>query len=89
MCPTGEKGQDLLTELLMLFTVKGDTVFDPAFGSGSMMVAAVNTGRHFVGWECDLEAFKVCFFPAPHEKSCFAWQVYLYEQIFSIVTQQQ
>jgi hypothetical protein len=36
---TGEKAQDLLTEpeLLMLFTLKGDTVFDPAFGSGSMM----------------------------------------------------
>jgi hypothetical protein len=68
---TGEKDQDLLRELCELYTTKNDTVFDPAFGTGSMMEAAVSLGRHFVGWENDILAYKVRSFALQHEKRCF------------------
>lgn len=46
----------------MLFTLPGETVFDPAFGSSSLMKACVETGRNYVGVEKSYECFKVFFF---------------------------
>jgi len=39
--------------LIHLFTYEGDLVLDPFVGSGSTAVAAVRTGRHFVGYDTD------------------------------------
>lgn len=39
--------------LIELYTYKGDLVLDPFMGSGSTAVAAVATGRHYVGFDTD------------------------------------
>jgi DNA modification methylase len=39
--------------LIELHTYRGDLVLDPFMGSGSTGVAAVRTGRHFVGYDTD------------------------------------
>jgi DNA modification methylase len=38
-----------------LYTYQGDLVLDPFMGSGSTAVAALRTGRHFVGFDTDPE----------------------------------
>jgi DNA modification methylase len=43
----------LPTRLIELYTYEGDLVLDPFMGSGTTAVAAVRTGRHFVGFETD------------------------------------
>lgn len=39
--------------LIELYTYEGDVVLDPFIGSGSTAIAAVQTGRHFVGFDTD------------------------------------
>jgi DNA modification methylase len=39
--------------LIHLYTYYGDLVLDPFVGSGSTTVAAVRTGRHYVGYDTD------------------------------------
>jgi site-specific DNA-methyltransferase (adenine-specific) len=39
--------------LIHLYTYRDDLVLDPFMGSGSTAVAAVRTGRHFVGYDTD------------------------------------
>lgn len=46
---------ELPRRLMELFTYRGDLVLDPFMGSGTTAVAAVQTGRHFVGYEIDDE----------------------------------
>ena len=41
--------------LINLYTYEGDLVLDPFMGSGTTAVAAVRTGRHFVGYDTDPE----------------------------------
>lgn len=45
----------LVERCLHLFTYSGDLVLDPFMGSGSTGVAAVRTGRHFVGYDTDAD----------------------------------
>lgn len=40
---------------LQLYTFEGDTVLDPFMGSGQTALAAVKTGRHYVGYEVEEE----------------------------------
>jgi len=46
-----EKPIDLMEQLIRATTKKGDTVLDPFLGSGTTAIAALNTGRLFVGIE--------------------------------------
>lgn len=41
--------------LINLYTYQGDLVLDPFMGSGTTAVAALRTGRHFVGYDTDAE----------------------------------
>lgn len=46
---------ELPQRLIDLYTYKGDLVLDPFVGAGSTAVAAVRTGRHFVGFDIDAD----------------------------------
>jgi len=48
-----EKPVDLLEYLIKTYTNEGELVLDATIGSGSTAVAAVNTGRHFIGFETE------------------------------------
>jgi site-specific DNA-methyltransferase (adenine-specific) len=44
---------ELPQRLIDLYTYRGDVVLDPFMGSGSTAVAAVRTGRHYLGYDTD------------------------------------
>jgi len=44
---------DLPRRLIELYTYKGDLVLDPFIGSGTTAVAAVESGRHYVGFDTE------------------------------------
>ena len=44
---------ELPRRLIELYTFKGEIVLDPFMGSGSTALAALQTGRHFVGYDID------------------------------------
>jgi DNA modification methylase len=44
---------ELPARLIQLYTYRGDVVLDPFVGSGSTAVAALRTGRHYVGYDTD------------------------------------
>lgn len=52
-----QKPTALLEYMLKTYTVEGDTVLDPCFGSGSLLVAAKSTSRVAVGCEKDKNTF--------------------------------
>ena len=55
---TCQKPVDLLERLCRVSTNEGGVVLDPFMGSGSTGVAAVNTGRSFIGVELDTGYFE-------------------------------
>lgn len=46
---------ELPQRLIDLYTYRGDLVLDPFMGAGSTAVAAVRTGRHYLGFDTDAE----------------------------------
>jgi site-specific DNA-methyltransferase (adenine-specific) len=46
---------ELPQRLIELYTYEGDVVLDPFMGSGSSAVAAVRTGRHYIGFDTDAD----------------------------------
>lgn len=46
---------ELPRRLIELYTFEGDLVLDPFLGSGSTAVAAVETDRHYVGYDVNME----------------------------------
>jgi adenine-specific DNA-methyltransferase len=54
-----EKPVQLIQDLIEAITVPGATVLDPFSGSGSTGVAAIKTGRRFLGIELSREYFDI------------------------------
>lgn len=54
-----QKPTDLLEYLIRTYTNEGETVLDATMGSGSTGVAAVNTGRNFIGFELETNFFEI------------------------------
>lgn len=54
-----QKPVDLLKYLLLTYTNEGETVLDCTMGSGTTGVAALQTGRRFVGIELDKGYFEI------------------------------
>ena len=46
---------ELPRRLIELYSFEGDVILDPFIGAGSTALAAVETGRHFVGYDTDAE----------------------------------
>ncbi len=56
---TSQKPTDLLEYLIKTYTNEGELVLDATIGSGSTAVAAINTGRHFIGFETEKKFFDI------------------------------
>ena len=54
-----QKPVPLLEYLIKTYTNEGETVLDNCMGSGSTGVAALNTGRNFIGIELDKNYFEI------------------------------
>ena len=54
-----QKPVALLEYLIQTYTNEGDVVLDNCMGSGSTCVAAVNTNRHYIGFELDEKYFQI------------------------------
>jgi len=54
-----EKNHDLLKELILDNSNKGDLVFDPCAGSGSHLLVAKENGRNYLGVELSKEFYEV------------------------------
>jgi len=54
-----QKPVELMTRLINLCTSEGDTILDPFMGGGSTGVAAIKSGRKFIGIELDEEYFDI------------------------------
>lgn len=54
-----QKPIPLLEFLIRTYTQEGEVVLDNCFGSGSTLVAAVNTNRHYIGFEKDEKYFDI------------------------------
>jgi site-specific DNA-methyltransferase (adenine-specific) len=50
----------LLEHLIQLFTQEGQIVLDPFLGSGSTALAAVATGRRYIGMEIESSCVATC-----------------------------
>ena len=53
-----QKPVPLLKQLIEIFTDEGDVVIDPVAGSGSTLVAAIETNRKSYGFEIKKDSFK-------------------------------
>lgn len=54
-----QKPSELVQMLVEQFSNEGDTILDPFLGSGTTAVAAVNTNRHYIGFELDPGYFDI------------------------------
>jgi DNA modification methylase len=46
-----EKPSKLYEWLLLTYTNEGDVCLDPCCGSGTVAIAAINTGRQYIGFD--------------------------------------
>ena len=54
-----QKNVDLLEYLIKTYTNKGETVLDNCMGSGSTIIACINTNRKYIGFELDDNYFNL------------------------------
>jgi site-specific DNA-methyltransferase (adenine-specific) len=59
---------ELPQRLIELYTYAGDLIVDPFMGSGSTAIAAVRTGRHFVGFDTDSDYVQAAKARVEHER---------------------
>lgn len=52
--------EELVRRLALLYSVPGDTIFDPFMGSGTTGIVAQKTGRNYAGIERDPDYYKLC-----------------------------
>jgi site-specific DNA-methyltransferase (adenine-specific) len=50
---------ELPRRLIQLYTFAGDVVLDPFMGSGQTAIAALQAGRHYVGYEISEEYLRL------------------------------
>lgn len=55
-----QKPTELVQQLIEMFSEPGQLICDPFLGSGTTAIAAVNTGRHYIGYEIDPGYFQIC-----------------------------
>ncbi len=60
---------ELPKRLIELYTYQGDVVLDPFMGSGSSAVAAVRTGRHYIGFDTDKDYVRAAKLRVADERS--------------------
>lgn len=51
--------EELPHRLIQLYTFKGDIILDPFIGSGQTAIAAIKTGRHYIGYDTNKEYVKL------------------------------
>ena len=56
-----QKPVKLLKKLIEIFTDEGETVIDPCAGSGSTLIAALQSNRNSYGFEIDREIYKKAY----------------------------
>lgn len=54
-----QKPVDLMEYLVKTYSNQGDVVLDPFIGSGSTIVACINTGRKYLGFELDENFYNI------------------------------
>lgn len=54
-----QKPVALIEYLIRTYTNPGDLILDNAIGSGTTAIAAINTGRHYIGYEILPEYFEI------------------------------
>lgn len=52
--------QQLVRDHIISWSNIGDTVLDPFMGSGTTALAAIETGRHYIGFEIDTAYYDIC-----------------------------
>ena len=67
---SNQKPVALLEYLIKTYTNEGDVVLDNCMGSGSTGVAAVNTGRRFIGIELEQDYFEIAQNRIDEVKGC-------------------
>jgi len=50
---------ELAKRLIQMFSFVGDTVLDPFVGTGTTIMAAMQTGRNSIGYDIDPEYFRL------------------------------
>ena len=55
-----QKPTEPVQQLIEMFSEPGQLICDPFLGSGTTAVAAVNSGRHYIGYEIDPGYFQIC-----------------------------
>ena len=58
-CHPTQKPVALCEYLIRTYSNEGETVLDNCMGSGTTAVAAINTGRHFIGFEKEKNYFDI------------------------------
>jgi DNA modification methylase len=54
-----QKPVKLMEDIIKIHTKENDLILDPFMGSGSTAIAAINTGRKYIGFELDENYYRL------------------------------